>query len=70
MLKPQARGYAAVPTRNVVLTDHHENMIAELVGSGRHQNASEALRDGLQLIEERDAREAAAPRALESDRFR
>jgi len=55
-----------VPTRNVVLTDHHERIITELVGSGRYQNASEVLRDGLRLIEERDAREAAKLKALQA----
>jgi antitoxin ParD1/3/4 len=53
-----------MPTRNVVLTDRHEQLIASLVGSGRYQNASEVLRDGLRLIEERDNREAAKLRAL------
>ncbi len=55
-----------MPTRNVVLTDHHERIVTELVGSGRYQNASEVLRDGLRLIEERDAREAAKLRALQA----
>ena len=55
-----------MPTRNVVLTDHHENIITELVGSGRYQNASEVLRDGLRLIEERDAREVAKLKALQA----
>src|SRR5678816_1657396 len=51
-------------TRNVVLTEHHEEMIAELVASGRYQNASEVLREGLRLIEQRDAREEARLKAL------
>ena len=55
-----------MPTRNVVLTEHQENIIAELVGSGRYQNASEVLRDGLRLIEERDAREVAKLKALQA----
>ncbi len=55
-----------MPTRNVVLTNHHEDIIAELVGSGRYQNASEVLRDGLRLVEERDAREAAKLKALQA----
>ena len=55
-----------MPTRNVVLTEHHETVIAELVGSGRYQNASEVLRDGLRLIEERDAREVAKLKALQA----
>ncbi|MGC8477904.1 MAG: type II toxin-antitoxin system ParD family antitoxin [Acetobacteraceae bacterium] len=48
-----------MPTRNVVLTDHQAELVASLVASGRYQNASEVLRDGLRLIEER-ADDAAA----------
>lgn len=51
-------------TRNVVLTDHHVKIIDRLVKSGRYQNASEVLRDGLRLIEERDAEHAAKLKAL------
>lgn len=53
-----------MPTRNVVLTQRHEKMIAEMVSSGRYQNASEVLREGLRLVEERDARESAKLKAL------
>ena len=53
-----------MPTRNVVLTDRHEQLIGKLVGTGRYQNASEVLREGLRLIEERDAHEAAKLDAL------
>lgn len=38
-------------TRNVVLTDAQSKMIDRLVASGRYQNASEALRAGLRLLE-------------------
>lgn len=44
-----------MPTRNVVLTDHQASVVELLVKSGHHQNASEVLRDGLRLIEQRDA---------------
>jgi antitoxin ParD1/3/4 len=54
----------AMPTRNVVLTDHHERVIQNLVSSGRYQNASEVLRAGLRLIEQEDAKEAAKLAAL------
>ena len=48
-----------MPTRNVVLTKRQEKLIETLVGSGRYQNASEVLRDGLRLVEQRDAEDAA-----------
>ena len=54
-----------MPTRNVVPTAHHESIIEALVNSGRYQNASEVLRDGLRLVEAREAREAAKLKALQ-----
>lgn len=51
-------------TRNVVLTEHQENLIASLVQSGRYQNASEVMREGLRLIENREKEEAARLDAL------
>lgn len=53
-----------MPTRNVVLTDHHEGLIADLVESGRYQNASEVLREGLRLVEQREAENAAKLKTL------
>lgn len=38
-------------TRNVVLTERQSKLVDRLVSSGRYQNASEALRAGLRLIE-------------------
>ncbi len=40
-----------MPTRNVVLTDQQDELVDRLVASGRFQNASEALRAGLRLLE-------------------
>ncbi|HEY1258894.1 MAG TPA: type II toxin-antitoxin system ParD family antitoxin [Stellaceae bacterium] len=54
-----------MPTRNVVLTQHHEDVIKVLVESGRYQNASEVLRDGLRLVEAREQRMAAQLKALQ-----
>jgi antitoxin ParD1/3/4 len=54
----------SMPTRNVVLTAHHEGVIEALVKSGRYQNASEVLREGLRLVEAREARDAAKLKAL------
>lgn len=53
-----------VPTRNVVLTERQEALIEALVASGRYQNASEVLRDGLRLVEAREAEEAVRLEAL------
>ena len=53
-----------MPTRNVVLTTHQEELIETLVESGRYQNASEVLRDGLRLVEQREAEDAGKLKAL------
>lgn len=42
-------------TRNVVLTDTQSDLVDRLVASGRYQNASEALRAGLRLLEREES---------------
>jgi antitoxin ParD1/3/4 len=44
-----------VGTRNVVLTDAQSELVDRLVATGRYQNASEALRAGLRLLEREEA---------------
>lgn len=53
-----------MPTRNIVLTDHQAAFVEQLVVSGRYQNASEVLRQGLRMIEQREAEDAARLEAL------
>jgi len=53
-----------MPTRNVVLTESQESIIEALVQSGRYQNAGEVLREGLRLVENREAEEAVKLDAL------
>ncbi len=53
-----------MPTRNVVLTEHHEKLLERLVSSGRYQNASEVLREGLRLVETKEAEDEAKLKAL------
>lgn len=48
-----------MPTRNINLTDNQDKFVAEALASGRYQNASEVVRDGLRLLERRDAEDAA-----------
>ncbi|WBU59264.1 type II toxin-antitoxin system ParD family antitoxin [Paracoccus albus] len=53
-------------TRNVVLTDAQSELVDRLVASGRYQNASEALRAGLRLLERNEAEfEDFRPRLVE-----
>ncbi|MEY2859750.1 MAG: hypothetical protein RL392_208 [Pseudomonadota bacterium] len=47
-----------MPTRNIVLTAHQNQLIEQLVGSGRYQNASEVLREGLRMVERQEAEDA------------
>jgi antitoxin ParD1/3/4 len=53
-----------MPTRNVVLTERQEALIEALVQSGRYENASEVMREGLRLVENREAEDAAKLSAL------
>ena len=53
-----------MPTRNVVLSERQQQLVESLVQSGRYQNASEVLREGLRLIDERERLEGAKLKAL------
>lgn len=53
-----------VATRNVVLSQHQHELVDSLVKSGRYQNASEVLREGLRLLERREGEDAARLAAL------
>jgi len=53
-----------MPTRNLVLTDIQAQFVEQMVSSGRYQNASEVLREGLRLVQVREAEQAARLAAL------
>ena len=55
-----------MPARNVSLTDHFETFIDDSVASGRYQNASEVVREGLRLLEQRNREDALKLSALQA----
>lgn len=46
-------------TRNVVLTPQQDEFIGALVETGVYQNASEVIREGVRLLQEKRERQAA-----------
>jgi antitoxin ParD1/3/4 len=48
-----------MPTRNVNLTEHFDRYIEARVTSGRFSNASEVVREGLRLLEQREQEDQA-----------
>lgn len=55
-----------MPTWNVELSDRQASLLEQLVSSGRYQNASEVFREGLQLIEKREAENSYRLEALQA----
>ena len=53
-----------MPRRSIFLSEHQHGLVEKLVRSGRYQNASEVLRDGLRLVEQRQAEDAGKLKAL------
>lgn len=54
-----------MPTRNVVLSEQQQQLVETPVQSGRCQNTSEVLREGLRLIATRERRKDAKLEALQ-----
>jgi antitoxin ParD1/3/4 len=48
-----------MPTRNVHLTEHFDSLIAAGIESGQFSNASEVVREGLRLLEQRQEEDKA-----------
>lgn len=40
-------------TKNISLTEHYSELVEALVASGKYKNASEVVREGLRLLEQR-----------------
>lgn len=48
-----------MPTRNVSLSDQFDSFIATGIEEGRYSNASEVVREGLRLLQQREAEDRA-----------
>ena len=48
-----------MPTRNVELTEHLDSLIETGINSGRFTDASEVVREGLRLLEQKQAEDQA-----------
>jgi antitoxin ParD1/3/4 len=48
-----------MPTRNVFLTEHLDKFIASGIEEGLYSNASEVVREGLRLLEQRQGEDKA-----------
>ena len=48
-----------MPTRNINLTEHLDRFVETGVTTGRYGNASEVVREGLRLLEQREQEEQA-----------
>lgn len=49
---------------SVTLGEHFEGFIAEQIGRGRYASVSDAIREGLRLLEDREVRLAALQKAI------
>jgi antitoxin ParD1/3/4 len=53
-----------VPTRNIVLTDEQDEFVESIVQAGEYQDADEAIRDALRLLQQRRQKNALKLEAL------
>ena len=53
-------------TRNISLTEHYDQFVSNLVNTGRYQNASEVVRAGLRLLEDRENEQQAKLKNLKN----
>ncbi|HXB70514.1 MAG TPA: type II toxin-antitoxin system ParD family antitoxin [Candidatus Acidoferrales bacterium] len=53
-----------MPTRNVNLTEHYDRFIEAGIKTGRFSNASEVVREGLRLLEQREQEDKAKLESL------
>lgn len=55
-----------MPTRNINLTPEQDDFISEVLATGEYQNASEAIRDAVRLLQQRRREDALKLKVLRS----
>jgi antitoxin ParD1/3/4 len=55
---------SAMPTRNISLTPEQDAFVEKVVEAGEYQNASEAVRDALRVLQQRRQEDALKLKAL------
>jgi antitoxin ParD1/3/4 len=58
------KGRSGMPTRNISLTTEQDAFIESVVEAGEYQNASEAMRDALRVLQQRRREDALKLKAL------
>jgi antitoxin ParD1/3/4 len=58
------QGEYSVPTRNISLTNEQDAFVERVVKTGEYQNASEAIRDALRVLQQKRREDALKLRAL------
>jgi antitoxin ParD1/3/4 len=53
IISPFVEGKPPMPTRNISLTPEQDAFIEDVVRAGEYQNASEAVRDALRVLQQR-----------------
>src|SRR5215469_15181123 len=53
MVRSSITGRTAMPTRNISLTPEQDAFVESVVKAGVYQNASEAVRDALRVLQQR-----------------
>jgi len=56
-----------MPTRNISLTREQDTFVAKVVKAGEYQNASEAIRDALRVLQLRRKEDALKIKALRAE---
>src|SRR4051794_22062317 len=61
-----------MPTRSIQLTEHYDQIVQDQIAAGRYKDASEVLRAGLRLLEQKareDEEKLAVLRGLAAEGF-